>query len=107
MTSERHPWGKGVSARDAAHVDPRNPLVRLPSMVEARGLLDNAQREALALVLWDLQREANRMAEESWRKRKGPMAAYWRSVATYARHTRLALCAPTIESEPEKLWSAA
>lgn len=107
MSEPTTPWGKGVSASDAAHVDPRNPLVRLPSMVQARSLLDNAQREALALVLWDLQREANRLAEEAWRKRKGPMAAYWRSVATYARHTRLSLCAPMTEVPPERMWSTA
>lgn len=101
------PWGKGVRRGDAAHVDPRNPLVRLPSLVAARRLMDDAQREALALVLWDLQREANGLAEESWRKRKGPMAAYWRSVATYARHTRLALCAPTAETPSVPMWEPA
>lgn len=73
-------------------VDPRNPLVHLPGVCEVAKALGPGERRALAIVLTALQRDANRLAEESWRKRKGPMAAYWRSVATYARHTRLVLC---------------
>ncbi len=40
-----------------------NPLLKLPA---AAGLI---------------------AASEPERRRKGPMAAYWRAVATYARHT--------------------
>jgi hypothetical protein len=39
----------------------------------------------------ELRADADRQAEESWRKRKGPMAAYWRAVSTYARHVAHAL----------------
>jgi hypothetical protein len=52
-----------------------NPLLRL-----------NAAQQLL-----ELPADADRQAEHAWRKRKGPMAAYWRAVATYARHTAHAL----------------
>ncbi|SDY08279.1 hypothetical protein SAMN05421681_110187 [Lysobacter enzymogenes] len=39
----------------------------------------------------ELRDQANQEAEKAWKKRKGPMAAYWRAVATYARHVAHAL----------------
>lgn len=62
-----------------------NPLLGLPS---ARRLLALSARErsAVAAVLMDLRLEANVNAEASWRRKKGPMAAYYRAVSTYARH---------------------
>jgi len=62
-----------------------NPLLRLPA---ARRLiaLPAEQREPLEALLRELRAEADREAENAWRRRKGPMAAYWRAVATYARH---------------------
>jgi hypothetical protein len=67
-----------------------NPLLRLSA---AQQLLDlpPEQRAALASLLRELRADADRQAEHAWRKRKGPMAAYWRAVATYARHTAHAL----------------
>lgn len=67
-----------------------NPLLRLPA---ARALLALGERErtAIRLLMNDLRRQANEEAETSWRRRKGPMACYWRSVATYARHVAHAL----------------
>ena len=67
-----------------------NPLLRLPA---ARALLALGERErtAIRLLMNDLRRQANDEAETSWRRRKGPMACYWRSVATYARHVAHAL----------------
>lgn len=63
----------------------RNPVLALPA---ARRLaeLDPASRAALRAVLLDIAVAANANAETSWRKRKGPMAAYWRAVSTYAKH---------------------
>lgn len=71
-------------------MDDRNPLLSLPS---ARRLaeLDPDARDALRALLADLRADADARAENAWRRRKGPMAAYWRAVATYARHTRLAI----------------
>lgn len=62
-----------------------NPLLSLPS---AKKLLDlpAKERELIAAVFRDLRFEANEEAERSWKKRKGPMAAYWRAVSTYSRH---------------------
>ena len=53
--------------------------------------LPEEQRKPLEAVLRELRAQADAEAEKSWRKRKGPMAAYWRAVATYARHTAHAL----------------
>lgn len=63
-----------------------NPLFQLPAANSLRRL-PLEQRRAIALVFRQLRDQANTEAEQAWRRRKGPMAAYWRSVATYARHT--------------------
>lgn len=62
-----------------------NPVLGLPA---ARRLLALSvpERRAVAAVLMDLRLEANVLAEASWRRKKGPMAAYHRAVSTYARH---------------------
>jgi len=67
-----------------------NPLLKLPA---GRALLalPPEQRAPLEAVLRELRDQANTEAERSWAKRKGPMAAYWRAVSTYARHTAHAL----------------
>jgi hypothetical protein len=67
-----------------------NPLLRLPA---ARKLmaLPAEQRAPLEALMRELRADADRNADESWRKRKGPMAAYWRAVSTYARHVAHAL----------------
>ncbi|KKO15392.1 hypothetical protein [Pseudomonas putida] len=67
-----------------------NPLLKLPA---GRALLklpaeDRARIEA---VLRELRAQADAEAEKSWLRRKGPMAAYWRAVSTYARHLAHAL----------------
>jgi hypothetical protein len=67
-----------------------NPLLRLPA-ARALKALPPEQRQALALLLRELRTDANRQAELAWSRRKAPMAAYWRAVATYARHTAHAL----------------
>lgn len=70
-----------------------NPLLNLPAG-RALAELTNAQRAPLVALLRDLRHQANAEAEKAWAKRKGPMAAYWRAVATYARHTAHALNQP-------------
>lgn len=67
-----------------------NPLLKLPA---GRALLElpQEQRAALEAVLRELRDQANIEAENAWRRRKGPMAAYWRAVSTYARHLAHAL----------------
>lgn len=67
-----------------------NPLLRLPA---GRALLalPAEQRTAIEAVMRELRDQANAEAEVAWKRRKGPMAAYWRAVATYARHIAHAL----------------
>lgn len=67
-----------------------NPLLQLPA---GRALLalPPADRRRLEAVMRDLRAQADAAAEQAWGRRKGPMAAYWRAVSTYARHTAHAL----------------
>lgn len=67
-----------------------NPLLKLPA---GRALLalPKADRERIEAVMRELRDQANAEAENAWKRRKGPMAAYWRAVATYARHIAHAL----------------
>lgn len=67
-----------------------NPLLKLPA---GRALLElpREDRQRIERVMRDLRDQANTEAEKSWLKRKGPMAAYWRAVSTYARHLAHAL----------------
>lgn len=67
-----------------------NPLLRLPAG-KALMALPAEQRAPLEALLRELRDQANTEAERSWAKRKGPMAAYWRAVSTYARHIAHAL----------------
>lgn len=67
-----------------------NPLLALPAG-RALQSLPAEQRAPLEALLRELRDQANDEAEKAWRKRKGPMAAYWRAVSTYARHIAHAL----------------
>jgi len=50
-----------------------------------------ADRRRSSEAIWKKPLKWNAEAENAWRRRKGPMAAYWRAVATYARHLAHAL----------------
>lgn len=67
-----------------------NPLLKLPAAQRLLALPPE-QRSAIESLFRDLRADADKLAEQSWKKRKGPMAAYWRAVATYARHCAHAL----------------
>ena len=67
-----------------------NPLLNLPSG-KALLALPEEDKKRIAAVFRDLRNEANEEAEKAWKRRKGPMATYWRAVSTYARHTAHAL----------------
>lgn len=64
----------------------RNPLLSLEAAKKIEEL-DEPTRRALGALLRELGKDANVRAEESWTKGKGPMAAYWKAVGVYARHT--------------------
>ncbi len=67
-----------------------NPLLALPAGRALRALPTEV-RAPLVKLLRELRTQSNTEAEKAWGRRKAPMAAYWRAVATYARHTAHAL----------------
>lgn len=68
-----------------------NPVLELPAMQRALRELGPGARVHLEAILRELGDQADVKAEESWKRRKGPMAAYWRAVSVYARHTARAV----------------
>lgn len=74
-----------------------NPLLRLPA---GRALqnLPKSDRKRIEAVMRELRDQANTEAETAWRRRKSPMASYWRAVSTYARHIAHALSSPGIKN---------
>lgn len=70
-----------------------NPLLDLPAG-QALLSLPPPERARIEAVMRELRDQANREAEVAWSRRKGPMAAYWRAVATYARHVAHAVSKP-------------
>lgn len=62
-----------------------NPLMQLPAAKKLMALPPE-QRAPMEALLRELRADADREAENAWKRRKGPMAAYWRAVSTYARH---------------------
>jgi hypothetical protein len=81
-----------MSDRQAAP-EVRNPLLALPSVAAIRALPLEV-RAPLAELLRELSRDADAKAEASWRRRKGPMAAYWRATSVYAIHAARAVVSP-------------
>lgn len=63
-----------------------NPLLKLPAAQQLLALPPSPEKALIEQLFREIRGEADKLAEQSWRKRKGPMAAYWRAVATYARH---------------------
>ena len=68
-----------------SRADVRNPILGLPGIAALREL-DPATRRLLQDLLLDLQADARRRAETSWRSRKPPLAAYWAACGVYAGH---------------------
>ena len=73
------------AAARASRASVRNPMLALPAVAGLRRL-DPAVRAALRAVLADLADDARGRGDESWRRHKPPMAAYWKAVAVYAGH---------------------
>lgn len=81
---------KTCTKHDATIRNRRNPVLQLQSAGRLRDLPEQA-RDALATLLREISTDANARAERLWRKRKAPMAAYWRAVAVYSRHIARAI----------------
>jgi hypothetical protein len=81
--------GGGTYGRSARR-EVRNPVLALPA---AGAILElpAEQRRPLGILLRELAVQAERQAEDSWRRRKGIVAAYWRAVAIYAKHLARAI----------------
>lgn len=69
--------------------DVRNPLLALPAARRLAELLEDHPeiQAATRELLVELAADSRARAELSWRKHKAPMAAYWKAVAVYAKHT--------------------
>ena len=72
----------------------KNPLLDLPAGKDLLAL-PAADRQRIAAVMRELRGQANTEAEKAWKRRKGPMASYWRACSTYARHFAHALSRPS------------
>ncbi len=68
----------------------RNPVLALPAVQRLMDLPAD-QRDVIRDILRDLTVDARARAQESWRKNKGPMAAYWKAVGAYANHLKRVL----------------
>ena len=71
----------------------RNPVLGLPAIRNLQAMPVEI-REALAAVLTALAKDSSARADHAWRRHKAPMAAYWKAVAIYARHTARAIRPP-------------
>lgn len=68
----------------------RNPVLRLPATQRLLALPPQVRAD-LADVFRDLGDDARVRAQESWRRNKDPMAAYWKAVGAYSTHLRRAI----------------
>lgn len=68
----------------------RNPMLALQEVRDAASLPVES-REALRVMLVAVSKACRQKGDEAWRKRKPPMAAYWKSNAVHARHLAHAL----------------
>lgn len=50
--------------------------------------LPSEQRSIIADILLEMTGDARARAQESWRKNKGPMAVYWKTLGVYTNHLR-------------------
>ena len=90
----------------SSRVDVRNPVLALPAAARLRSLPVEA-RTALAEVLREIAADARARADESWRKHKAPMAAYWKAVAVYAGHIARVVSRPASHTDGESPTGAA
>ena len=74
-----------------ARVDVRNPIVLLPEAQALAASLSPLQRQLFGRLMRRIAAEADKQAEKNWKKRKGPMAAYWRACCTYSKHIARAI----------------
>jgi hypothetical protein len=76
--------------RRSARRGVRNPVLLLPAATRLCALPAH-ERRLFGDLLREIARDADLRAERAWKKRKGPMAAYWRATSTYAKHIARAI----------------
>lgn len=81
-----------------------NPLFKLPAAQDLLSL-GAPEKAALGRLMMDLRRQANDEAEMAWKRRKGPMACYWRAVSTYARHVAHVMRGGHVAAPGATKWS--
>lgn len=77
-------------AERSNRMEVRNPVLALPATAGLQTLPREA-REALRAVLNEIADDAAERAQTCWKRHKAPMAAYWKAVSVYARHTARAI----------------
>lgn len=77
----------------SSRLEVRNPLLALSAARELRNLPPEA-KAALRALLRDLKAQCREKEAEAYRKRKGPMVAYWMACGTYCKHTMQAVSQP-------------
>lgn len=78
------------AAERSIQANVRNPVLDLPG-VQALRALPADQRAAICAALASIRADAEAKAQKCWKKRKGPMGAYWMAVGVYAGHIRRAI----------------
>ncbi|QRM35078.1 hypothetical protein [Microvirga sp. VF16] len=74
----------------SSRIEVRNPILALPAFKAVYSLSDETKL-VLASLLDNLSKDAESKAQASWLKKKGPMAAYWKACAVYAKHIARAI----------------
>lgn len=63
----------------------RNPLTTLPSAAKLAAMPAELRAVWRSLML-EISADALAKAEKAWKKKKGPMACYWKATSVYAKH---------------------
>jgi hypothetical protein len=84
-----HLPGGGVYGR-SARKEIRNPVLALPAVRDFL-MLPAEERRHAGILLRRLAGEADTEALQAWDRRRAMQAAYWRAVATYAKHVARAV----------------
>lgn len=74
-----------------ARVDVRNPIVLMAEAKALAASMSPMQRQLFGRLMRRMAADADKNAEKAWKKRKGPMAAYWRAGCTYMKHIARAI----------------
>lgn len=74
-----------------ARVDVRNPIILMPEAQALLSAMTPQQRHLFGRLMRRMAANADKKAEAAWKKRKGPMAAYWRAGCTYMKHIARAI----------------